>query len=60
MRRKDILARHSEYVRKSSSRKLTQKHKPTTQAKHTHTHTNPLISSVMHQFVRNTRKTYLR
>jgi len=48
------------YVRKSSSRKRNTKHKPISQATHTRTHTNTLISSVMHQLVKNTRKTYIK
>ena len=46
----------NKYIRKGSSRKRNTKHKPISKAKHTHTHTT-LISSVMHQLVKNTRKT---
>ena len=55
--RTDHKIAHDKYIRKSSSRKRNTKHKPIFKAKHTHTHTNTLISSVMHQLVKNTRKT---
>ena len=54
------LSEKGKYVGKSSSRKRNTKHTPTSQAKHTHIHTNTLISSVMHQLIKNIRKTYTK
>ena len=47
-------------VRKSSCRKRNTKHTPTSQAKHTHTHTDTHMPPIMHQLVKNTRKTYIK
>ena len=39
-----------------SSKLCNTKHTPTSQAKHTHTHTTTPMSPVMHRLVKNTRK----
>ena len=36
------------------------KNTPTSQAKHTHTHTDTHIPPIIHQLVKNTRKTYIK
>ena len=40
--------------------KRNTKHTPTSQAKHTHTYTDTHMPPIMHQLVKNTRKTYIK